>query len=489
LRGRASSKIFTREAAAAQMALADRASNSLSQKTLRDKYYEELKTERPDITNDAERMALATSKAKQQRGADLKAGKDVAGRFGFDEKMEKYVDVLKKDVGLSGDWTDAADVKNGSVTDIGKYLSGVSASLAQDSLPLLAHLNAVGGINKDGTFNKESEGYKKFMVGGRGENAKPIVETLTPQQVQAQLAAMDGKAVEGMSVEETLKFANESRMSSARHNGEIGSVFVNLTAQPERAKGETPDDKQAREERMSRARDRVQTFVDRGPEAAASSEAQNARFELLAVGGKISQAFNYDEKKGEFADDNQRALFDESLQTLRDGVGRGDEQTLQVITQFDTSALKAQPGAYNEARSAMVMEMTPEVLMQGYQQANRGGNEAAKGKVKELIDVVATEAERVKKIAADAKISIEDLQKVAKSPMSSDSEKIKRKLISGGYAKNERAADAMARAVVSGQAIENDEGMREIRGDRSQKAQSRVDAARARTNRGREAKT
>lgn len=231
LRKRASSKVFTREAAAAQMSLADRASNSLSQRTLRDQYFESLKKERPDITNDADRMAMAEAKAKQQRGADLKVGKDVAGRFGFDDKMEKYVDVLKKDVGLSADWTDAADVKNGSVTDVKRYLGGVPASIAQDSLSMLAHMKAVGGVNDNGTVNADSEGYQKFMTGGRGEFGKEILGQLTQQQIAAQLASMDGKAIEGMSVEDTLKLANDSRMSAAKDKGgNVGSVFVNRAA-------------------------------------------------------------------------------------------------------------------------------------------------------------------------------------------------------------------------------------------------------------------
>ncbi|MBU1349094.1 MFS transporter [Patescibacteria group bacterium] len=483
LRGRASSKVFTREAAAAQMALADRATNSLSQKTLTTKFDEELQKKNPTM-GEVERLAMAESMAKEQRGKDLKAGMKVAGDFGFDDKMEGYGEKMKKDASLGVEWEDYKAVKNATVTDWKGHVNGISADSMKDGRAFLAQANALGLVAEDGSFKTGGEAdqiWAKLEKGNMGGYIKEHRSRFDGNQeaVKAQLAAM-----EGGTTEEHLKLANETRTYATEKKGTFGSVLVNVGAQPERAKGEAPEDRKAREDRMSRARDRVQMFVDRGPEAAASSEAQGARFDLLASGGKISQAYKYDEKKGEFADDDQRALFDESLQSIRDGVGKGDEQTLRVITQFDTAALKSQPTSYNEARSAMVMQMSPEVLMQGYQQANRGGNEAAKGKIREVVDVIAAEAERVKKIAADAHVSVDDFQKVVKAPMSSDAEQVKRKLISGGFAKNERAAEAMAHAVASGHAIETDEGMREIRNTRSQRAQSRVDAARTRTGRG-----
>lgn len=478
------SKVFGRAATAAQLSLADDATTGLGLKA-RTKALMAEAEKRTDLTTDAEKKAWAEARAHQQAAADIKIGQDAATALGDEAKFDKYKEAIKKNPALGVGWGALAATREASVEDVNKYLNTVSSDSVKDSGVFLAHMAALGLIDEDtGAFNRDAdpEAWDKFMDprSDRGKFAREHINNLTPEQVKAQLSAISGNTA---AIEE----ANAARrFASKADNGKVGSVYVNQggVQVAMSAKIETPEEKQARGERLSRAEQRVQTFASRGAEAATSDEAQRARIDLLAAGGSISKAYGFSEEKGQFQDADQRFMFDEAMKKVATGVAGGDDASIKLMTEFNISTIKAKPDEYNEARSRTIAHLTPDVLVALAKKAETDNDQALRQKVKNILGVIETEAKRVQKVAADAGVKVEDLEKMAANPMSAASSATSNKLVSGGHVRDESAAEDAARAVASAKRIRSEEGFREIRGDRSPRAQARVTAARARSNRG-----
>jgi hypothetical protein len=177
-------------------------------------------------------------------------------------------------------------------------------------------------------------------------------------------------------------------------------------------------------------------------------------------------------------------MYDDMMSDIRNRSQAGDAASIQLVTNLDLGTVKARPNQYNEARSRMVTQFTPDMLSSLAQRAQTDNDQGLKKKIRDIMGVIDSEAKRVQKVIADAGVSAEDLERVAADPMSPASTATTRRLADAGHMEGTGMVEDAAHAIASSRRISQDEGFREIRGQRNERAQARANAARARTGRG-----
>ena len=436
-----------------------------------------------------QKQALAEGQARNRAAELIKAGEDAALATGSDDVAEKLGDFKKKNISASPDIKGilgGAMASSGASKDYRTFMSSQMTDTFKDSLGTMAVLNASGIMGADGEVSEGSEQWRYLEQKG-GERFALIQAQLantTAEDRATMLKGMDAHASA-----EDVHAAVDLRGSVARdrETGNMGYVRLNLPAgvtQPAGGPSETVDQRRAREERIERAQARVQTIVARNPEAETSPDAQRARFDLLAAGGKISQAYDIDERAGTFENPDQRLMYDDMMSDIRNRSQAGDAASIQLVTNLDLGTVKARPNQYNEARSRMVTQFTPDMLSSLAQRAQTDNDQGLKKKIRDIMGVIDSEAKRVQKVIADAGVSAEDLERVAADPMSPASTATTRRLADAGHMEGTGMVEDAAHAIASSRRISQDEGFREIRGQRNERAQARANAARARTGRG-----
>lgn len=440
LRDRAGSAIFGKEARAAQLSLADDATTGLGLKS-RTSAFMATAEKRADLTTDAEKKAWAEAMAHQQAAADIKAGKDAATALGDEAKLDKYKEALKKNPGLGVEWGDFAGIKNGSVEDPKKYLEGVSADAMKDSRAFLAHASALGIVDQEtGEFvqndgNKDT--WEKLLKGDRGKFVQEHMRSLKTDDIKAQLNAMDGN-------KQYIEAADASRrFASKGGTGQVGSVYVNQAgAQTTVSQSFAVRNDSA----IAEQKERLSQF-SRQNVAENSAQSVAAKVAMAGAGATLAEAFKYNTAQGTFENAENRQAFESAIQGLNEGLKQGDAGKLEWVAQLDTSSLSSNAGAYNEARTAAINSIDLDALQSGHRAAMDAGNKAAQTKIRELVDIISKESDRVIGAAKNASVSKLDLIQVAASPDAPRSQEIIQKLQTAGIAEPVAVARSASKGV------------------------------------------
>lgn len=459
---------------AAQILLAKSAGTSQGLKNRKALIEEGLKEQYPDMDK-AEMAALVEARALDQASGDLAAGKAAATKIGDDTSLHSFKDALEKNPSLHTDWKEFAGIKGASVDDPKKYIEKISAESVKDSRTALAHMKALGLAADDGSFIRNSgneETWKQLLSGDRGKLIQAHVDAYSgaggSDKVRAQFEAMNGGDVAA---------ANRARHYATVKDGFVGSVFA---APGGAAVATRPNAVQQNvairnEVQIQQGSERLRALAANNTPANAP-EAQEAQRSMLAGGANLAEAFNLNQN-AEFASQQNREAFKEVMESVSDGLVRGDAESSQIIRNLDTASLSKRPEEYNEARSAAVAALSTESLRRAYDRASQNNDEALRNKITDLMDVVDQEAKRVSQITAKAG-SRAALVDVASGVNSQESRDAIRKMIDAGAQRPERAIEA-ARAAILSQQIDTADSFRAIRGEVGSRAERSAERARS----------
>jgi hypothetical protein len=477
LRTRASSKIFTKDAAAAQVSLGETATTSVGLKSRKALLEDEIKKANPDLS-DAEREALVEAQANSLAASDIAVGKEAAERIGDDTAITKFKDALEKNPSLNTDWSAFGSMKGAAIEDPKKYLEKVSSDSMKDSRTAIANMKALGLIDENGNFVREGEGIQEkwdmLMSGNRGKIVQAHVDAYQNRadDVKAMMQAMDGDKT-------AVDRANAARHYATVKDGYVGSVFF--------SGGATRPEVQAtvntrNEQVITAGKESLQRMADRGVPADAP-EAREIKGDMMAAGGTLRETFQFNNKAATFQSRDQAQAFGQVMQgasqQLESREAADQDRGLAYYRNLDMDAVREDgQNGYNEARSVVIANTTSEALRRGFDRAVQTNDDQARGKVYELTEMIRKEADQSSKIVRG--ISPQQLQELLADPQSASSQELLLKMRDAG-AKSRDHALAAARATLLKREIDSDESFRAIRNE--VEPQARRKAQRAETER------
>jgi hypothetical protein len=473
LRGRASSGVFSKEAAAAQISLAETATSSVGLKARKKMLEAEIKAANPGLS-DAETAALVEARANALAAMDVKTGKEAAERIGDDAAISKFKEAVEKNPSLNTDWSSFESIKGAAIEDPKEYLKKVGTDSMKDSRTAIAHMRALGLIDDNGNFVREGEGVKEkwdtLMSGDRGKLVQAHVDAYQGRaaDVQAMMRAMDGDK------------ASEAQANAARHyatvkDGYVGSVFFSGAATQPAAQ---PVVNVRNEQVITAGRETLQQLAQQNV-AANAPAAQAVQRDMMAAGATLAEAFQFNTQAAAFQTQQHAESFNQVIQQAAQQLGSQDaaqqNQGLAYYRNLDMEAVRQEgQNGYNEARAAVIANTTSETLRRGFDRAVQMNDDQAREKIFELTEIIRKEAERSRRIVQG--VNAQELRDLLQNPQTGASQAVLLRMRNAGATTREQALSA-ARATLLKSEIESDESFRAIRNEVEPLARRRAQRA------------
>lgn len=443
LRGMASSSVFSKDAAAAQISLATSASSSPGIKArtkLAKQELDELNKKRKgdEKWSEADITAMSEAMGNARAAEDVKIGKAMAEKIGDDANAGKFKDAIDKNPILNSDWKDFAKIKGQSVEDVKEFLKHVSADSVKDGRVAIANMHALGLI-EDGKFvardGEHKETWDALLKGDRGKYIQKHLEAYgnDPQAVIAMLAAMDGD-------KDSIKAADAARHFVAKDSrGVVGAAYYNPGDTTKNVKADVKVTVR-NEGEIAAAQQRLSGISNQN-----SPEAFAERAAMLGAGATLAQAFAFNGEQGSFAGDAERKAYEAALAQVDAGLKEYKDGAVNTIATFDTDSLRQNAGGFNEARQQAALAISNDALIRGYEEAGNQKNQGAQAKISEIVDLIDMEAKRLEAAINKLGVSREEIINVAVNPTSASSKAIISRLESNGVAEAATSARVVSR--------------------------------------------